>query len=266
MGSSCASNHGLFRHFRSLCLLLALAPLAASAQNVRIYVTNSAGDSVHVIDPATHKVVQVIKGVESAHGVTFSPDGARVYISNEHDSTLDVLDSKSGAVIKQIPLSSRPNNIAITRDGKRIVVAIAREPAALDIIDTVSMTRTKSIPMNGRLHNTYITPDDKYAVSGSVRSEFLNVVDLSTEQVAWEIKMKGGVRPITIETNPDGSTRRAIRAALGSERLLGGRFRAAPGSREDHATRPSRVVTHPPTASHRRPTASAWHPTARRCG
>jgi len=192
----------------SMSVLLMLAPFAASAQTVRIYVTNSAGDSVHVIDPATRKVVQVIKGVESAHGVTFSPDGARVYISNEHDSTLDVLDGRSGAVIKQIPLSSRPNNIAITRDGKRIVVAIAREPAALDIIDTVSMTRTKSIPMNGRLHNTYITPDDKYAISGSVRSEFLNVVDLASERVAWEIKMKGGVRPMTIETNPDGSTRR----------------------------------------------------------
>src|SRR6185295_14064252 len=126
----------------------------------------------------------------------------------EHDITLDVLDRKSGAIVKKIPLSSRPNNIAITRDGKRIVVAIARDPAALDIIDTVSMTRTKSIPMNGRLHNTYITPDDKYAVSGSVRSEFLNVVDLATEQVAWEIKMKGGVRPMTFETNSDGSTRR----------------------------------------------------------
>jgi len=194
--------------FGYLWLLLVLAPLAASAETVRVYVTNSAGDSVHVIDPATNKVVQVIKGVESAHGVTFSPDGARVYISNEHDATLDVFDRKTGAVIKQIPLSSRPNNIAITKDGKRIVVAIARDPAALDIIDTVALTRTKSVPMNGRLHNTYITPDGKYAVSGSVRSEFLNVVDLATEQVAWEIKMKGGVRPMTFEVNPDGSTKR----------------------------------------------------------
>ncbi len=189
-------------------LLLLLAPFAAWGETVHVYVTNSAGDNVHVIDTATNKVVQVIKGVESAHGVTFSPDGARVYISNEHDSTLDVLDRKSGSVIKQIPLSSRPNNIAITKDGKRIVVAIARDPAALDIIDTVALTRSKSIPMNGRLHNTYITPDGKYAVSGSVRSEFLNVVDLATEQVAWEIKMKGGVRPMTFEVNPDGSTRR----------------------------------------------------------
>src|SRR5205807_354584 len=131
-------------------VLLALSALPASADTVRIYVTNSAGDSVHVIDPATNKVVQVIKDAEASHGVTFSPDGTRVYISNEHDSTLDVYDRASGGVIKKIPLSSRPNNIAITRDGQRVVVAIAREPAALDIVDTVSLTRTKSIPMNGR--------------------------------------------------------------------------------------------------------------------
>lgn len=189
-------------------LLFTLAAFSATAETVRVYVTNSAGDSVHVIDAATNKVVQVIKGVESAHGVTFSPDGARVYISNEHDVTLDVMDRKTGAMIKKIPLSSRPNNIAVTADGKRVVVAIAREPAALDIIDTVTLTRSKSIPMNGRLHNTYVTPDSKFAVSGSVRSEFLNVVDLATEQVAWEIKMKGGVRPMTFETNADGSTKR----------------------------------------------------------
>jgi YVTN family beta-propeller protein len=188
-----------------------------------------------------------LKGVESAHGITFSPDGARVYVSNEHDSTLDVLDARSGAVIKQIPLSSRPNNIAITRDGKRIVVAIAREPAALDIIDTVSMTRTKSIPMNGRLHNTYITPDDKYAISGSVRSEFLNVVDLATEQVAWEIKMKGRRRPMTIETNPDGSTRRIFAQHSDLNGFSVVDFAQRKGSGADHAARPAgRLRTRPP--------------------
>jgi YVTN family beta-propeller protein len=189
-------------------VFVSLAALPASAQSVRIYVTNSAGDSVHVIDAATNKVVQVIKNVESAHGVAASPDGSRVYVSNEHDSTLDVFDAKTSALLKKIPLSSRPNNIAVTKDGKRVVVAIAREPAALDIIDTESLTLKKSVPMNNRLHNTYVTPDGRYAVSGSVRGEFLNVVDLATEQVAWEIKMVGGVRPMTFEANPDGSTKR----------------------------------------------------------
>ena len=191
-------------------LFLALAALPASAETVRVYVTNAAGDNVHVIDPATNKVVQVIDGIESAHGVTFSPDGARVYISNEHDVTLDVLDRKTGKVIKKIPLTNRPNNVAVSKDGKRVVVAIAREPGALDIIDAVSLTQTKSIPMNGRLHNTYVTPDGKYVVSGSVRQKFMNVVDLATEEVAWELKLDAGVRPMTFEVNPDGSTKRVF--------------------------------------------------------
>ena len=67
--------------------MLALAPLPAWGGQAFIYVTNSAGDSIHVIDPATNKVVQEIKGIEAAHGIAPSPDGARVYVSNEADST-----------------------------------------------------------------------------------------------------------------------------------------------------------------------------------
>jgi YVTN family beta-propeller protein len=188
-------------------LSLALASLPASADTVRIYVTNSAGDSVHVIDPATNKVVQVFRGPEAMHGVAFAPDGSRVYISNEEGSTLDVFERKSGKLIKQVPLSNRPNNIAVAKDG-RIVVGIARGDGALDIIDPVSLTLKKSVPVHGRLHNVYVTPDGKYVITGSIRESILTVIDLATEQVAWETKLSGGVRPMTIEANPDGSTKR----------------------------------------------------------
>src|SRR5580658_9329796 len=67
-------------------LALALAPLPASAGLVRIYITNAAGDSIHVIDPATNKVVQEIKNYVGAHGIDFSPDGSRIYVSNEETS------------------------------------------------------------------------------------------------------------------------------------------------------------------------------------
>src|SRR5262249_15022679 len=46
--------------------VLAFAPLSASASTARVYVTNSAGDSIHVLDPTTNKVVQVIKGIEAS--------------------------------------------------------------------------------------------------------------------------------------------------------------------------------------------------------
>ena len=76
---------------------LTLAASPASADMVRIYQTNSGGDDVNVIDPATNKTVGYLKGVEAAHGVTGSPDGSRIYVSNESESTLDVFDANGDA-------------------------------------------------------------------------------------------------------------------------------------------------------------------------
>ncbi len=202
------SNNNMLR-IAGASIALALAAMPAAADTARIYVTNAAGDSLHVIDPATNKVVQEIKGIEAAHGVAFSPDGKLVYVSNEAEATLDIVDQKSGKILKHVPLSGRPNNIAVTPDGKRVVVAIT-EPGTLDIVDTKAQKVSKTIPMTGRLHNTYVTPDGKYAVSGSVRKKFMNVVDLATEKTAWEIEFDGGVRPMAIEKAPDGSTSRVF--------------------------------------------------------
>jgi YVTN family beta-propeller protein len=187
-----------------LCLLLAL-PLSAST--VRIYVTNSADDTVDVVDAKTNKVVQVIKGIEVPHGVNFSHDGTQVYISNESERVLDVVDRETGKIVKKVPLSSHPNNIAVAKDGGRLFVCIADQPGALDIVDTNSLVRTKSIPAKAPLHNVYVTPDGKYAVAGSVAGKMVTVFDLKAEKVAWEIAFDNGVRPMAFDRNSDGSTR-----------------------------------------------------------
>src|SRR6202163_2302859 len=190
-------------------LALALASVPASAATVRIYVTNAAGDSIHVIDPVTNKVVQEIKDVVGAHGIAFSPDAARVYVSNEETSTLDVYDRKSGKLIKKVPLSDHPNNISVTKTGDRIVVAIARGRGGLDIVDAATLTLKKTISTNGgRLHNVYVTPDSKYVVGGSIPAKKLYVFDMGNEELAWDLQMDLGVRPMAIEANPDGSTKR----------------------------------------------------------
>jgi len=181
---------------------------ASSGSVARIYVTNSAGDSIDVVDPATNKVVQVIRGIELPHGIAFSPDGARIYISNESESVVDVVDRKSGQILRKVPLSARPNNLAITQDGGRVLVGIRTNPGVVDVIDTTSFRRVKSIPVDGSVHNVFVTPDGKYAVSGSIENKAATVIDLSTEQVAWEVKFDRPVRPMTFEANQDGSTGR----------------------------------------------------------
>jgi YVTN family beta-propeller protein len=188
----------------SLAVLLSL-PL--SAASVRIIQTNSAGDNVTVIDPATNKVVGTIKGIEVNHGAVGAPDGSHFYISNESRSTLEVADPKTYKVTNSIPLSGHPNNISISKDGKRVYVSIARAPGSVDVIDTVSMERVKTIPVKGAVHNTYVTPDGKWVVAGSIQSKTITVISQKTEEPEWSLTMDGGIRPMAFTTNPDGSTK-----------------------------------------------------------
>jgi len=186
------------------------ATLASSRDTrvARIVQTNAAGDNIHLIDPATNKVVGVINDIEVPHGVTSSPDGLRLYFTNESRHTLDVVDAQTLAVTARIPLSGRPNNVAIGKDGRRVYVGIAQAPGAVDVIDTPSLTNAKSIAVKGAIHNVYVTPDGKYVVSGSIPGRMLTVIDAATETIAWELPTSAGVRPITFEQARDGSTSR----------------------------------------------------------
>src|SRR6267154_2325553 len=189
-----------------LGLLLMALPL--SAKTFRIYVTNHAGDTVDVIDPATNKILQVIEGVEVPHDVSFSPDGSRVYLSIESENVLDVVDRKTGKIIKKVARSGRPNTIAVTKDGGRVFVGIRSTPGVLDVVDTKSLERVKSIPDTGPLHDISLTPDGKYVVAGSEEIRQLTVVDVETEQAVWSIKFDNIVRTMAFERHSDGSTSR----------------------------------------------------------
>src|SRR5579862_7482937 len=180
---------------------------AGNGTKVRIIQTNSAGDSVHIIDPATNKVVGVINGIEVNHGAAVAPDGSHIYISNEAESTLDVVDAKSFKVTGHVKLSGHPNNIAIGKDGKHVYVGIIQAPGGVDVIDTATLKNLKTLPTKGSIHNPYVTPDGKYVVAGSIAGKTVNVIDTQTDQTAWVLDMGLGVRPMAFAKNTDGSTK-----------------------------------------------------------
>ena len=202
-------NDQLFHRCLTVAAAILLCTLSSRAaeKKVRIIQTNSAGDNVHVIDPVTNKVVGVITGIEVNHGAAVAPDGSRIYISDEAESTLDVVDGKTLKVTNRIKLSGHPNNIAISRDGRRVYVGIIQAPGGVDVIDTASLKNVKTLQTKGSIHNPYVTPDGKYIVAGSIQGKTVNVFDVQTEQPAWTLDMDLGVRPMTFNSNPDGSTK-----------------------------------------------------------
>jgi YVTN family beta-propeller protein len=180
------------------------------ADGVRVLQTNSAGDNIHVIDPATNQVVGTIEDIEVPHRVAIAPDGRRIYITDESLSTLDVVDAKTLKVIKRIRLSGRPNNLDVAKDGSHVYVGIVQSPGAVDVIDTASLAKVKSIPVKGGIHNVYVTPDGKFAVAGSIPGKVINVIDTGTNTLTWTLPMSAGIRPMAFTRNADGSTKEIV--------------------------------------------------------
>jgi YVTN family beta-propeller protein len=192
----------------SLAVILLVPALHAQTRTVRIVQTNAAGDNVHLIDPATNRVVHVISGIPIAHGVTSNPDGSALYFSNEVGRTLDVVPTATLTVAKRIPLSGRPNNVAISPDGRKLYVAIRELGAFVDVIDLAAGKVVKSIPTAGGVHNVYVTPDGEHVVAGMIAARTLTVIDARTDNPLWSMEFDGGVRPIAFEKGGDGSTAR----------------------------------------------------------
>jgi YVTN family beta-propeller protein len=207
-------------------IVLCTVSFSAMAAQLRILQTNSAGDNINIIDPATNKVVGEIKGIEANHGIAVSPDGSRIYVSVESvEKVLNVVDGKTLQVIKRIPLSGVANLIDLTPDGRWLYVAIAQEwddlsafpqikaqpNGGVDVIDTVSLEKVKTIALKGGIHDLNVTPDGKYVIAGSSRgakppSNMLDVVDTKTNEIAWSLLMSPAPSPMAVSKNPDGST------------------------------------------------------------
>src|SRR5260221_716164 len=94
-----------------LATAILLLALPAAAQTARVYVTNSAGDSIHVIDPASNKVVQVIPGVEGVRPMAFesAADGSprRIFVQTSNLNGFAVVDFKERKQVARITLPDR---------------------------------------------------------------------------------------------------------------------------------------------------------------
>lgn len=188
---------------------------AALADDVRIIQTNSQDDVIHVIDPATHSIVDEITGIPVNHGAAAAPDGSRLYFSSEATHTLDVVDGATLESIAEIPLSERPHNISITNDGRYVYVGIMGGDGGIDIVDTEALEVVRHIDTDSRVHNTFVTPDGRHFVAGTFGGDKnLDVFDTATEELVFSMYPRRnddaleGVRPIAFSTEPDGSVDR----------------------------------------------------------
>src|SRR6266516_3672070 len=102
-----------------------------AANKVRIIQTNSAGDTVSIIDPVTNKV----KLSGHPNNISISRDGRRVYVSiAQAPGAVDVVDTATMQRAKSINIRGNVHNTYVTPDG-RFVVAGSVVGKTLTVID-----------------------------------------------------------------------------------------------------------------------------------
>ena len=180
--------------------------LAPAAQHVpyRLYVPESAGDGVDVIDPAQMKVVAHYRtGLDPQHVVP-AWDLSTLYATNDMANSLTPFD----------PLTSRPSgpsvpvddpyNMYFTPDGAHaIVVAEARQ--ALDFRDPHSFALQKRVSVRcPGVNHADFSADSSFVIFSGEFGARLVKLDLRTEAVTSYLALPGG-SPQDVKLSPDGS-------------------------------------------------------------
>ncbi len=187
-----------------LCLgLLAFGMVLATATGAdhtdaapKLYVTNSAGDNIHIIDLRSFNVIGEIRGVDHPHGAAVSADGRRFFTTVEGDHTLRVIDTASDRIIQSIKLSGLPNQCAVTPDGKFVGVPI-RGGDSVDIVDVTAGKIVKNLPVKVP-HNCYNAQRNDHMWVTSMADHKINLIDLKTLAYLAEIPVGGIPRPLAV--------------------------------------------------------------------
>src|ERR1700739_1705497 len=186
-------------------LLISVVAWGAESSTVpdfKLYVGNSRGDDISVIDMASLKVTGDIKAGERVHGVCLQADGKRLFVTVETDHTLRIIDTATQQTIGTVKVSGRPNQVAVTPDGKYVVVPI-RDGDKVDIVDVAKQQVVKSLPIK-EPHNALSTASNRYVFVSSMASHEINVIDL--KKMAYSAIIPVGGRPRPYAVSRDGTT------------------------------------------------------------
>jgi YVTN family beta-propeller protein len=168
----------------------------------KLYVTNSAGEDVTVIDVATNKVLGSVEVGPHPHGIAVpaSQDAIYVTIEGSKPGRLVTLDPKTDKVVRSMEVGPAPNQLAVTPDGK--VAYVPCSDGYWDVIDLKEQKVAKRIFTGGRPHNTLCSPDGRQmylAPMGAPKK--VTIVDTATHEPVGTIPFSNVVRPIALSND-----------------------------------------------------------------
>jgi YVTN family beta-propeller protein len=192
------------RGFTILLFLLTMVSsgLAAAEPSTKIFVANSEGDDITVIDLASRKVTGDIHVGRRVHGLCAPADGRRLFTTVESEDDLKIINTANDQVVDTIALTGRPNQCASTPDGRYVGVPI-RDGNSVDIVDIGQRKVVKVLPVRVP-HNSYDADDNAQMFVSSMGDREIDLIDLKKMAYVAHIPVGGIPRPYAV--TKDGKT------------------------------------------------------------
>ncbi|HUY90770.1 MAG TPA: beta-propeller fold lactonase family protein [Pirellulales bacterium] len=184
----------------SVALLLAAADEAVVQIPQKLYVANSAGNDIHVIDTATNRVIKRVEVGPQPHGLAATARGDQLFITIENTGgkagELLWFDPATDTVTRRMTVGPRPNELACTPDGR--LAYIPCDDASWWVVDLERAEVVTKIATGGRPHNTLCSSDGQRMYLGPKGSYHVLIADVRSHRLIGEIPLSDAPRPIVL--------------------------------------------------------------------
>ena len=191
-------------------------PDIAVSHRDRVYAAEQFSNTVSVTDPASNKLVGVIrlgdpqpgnfsplyKGQVLVHGMGFSPDHKTIAVVSIGSNSVTFIDTATNSVKHTTYVGRSPHEAFFTRDGKEVWVTVRGEDyvAVLDGKSFEEKTRIKVAAGPGM---QIFSPDGKYGYVCSSFNPETAVISVADHQIVGRVKQDSPFCP-NIAATPDG--------------------------------------------------------------
>lgn len=191
------------------------ADIPISARD-RIYAADQFSNTVSVIDPASNRLLGVIRlgdpqpaslsplyrGQLLVHGLGFSPDGKTLAVVSIGSNSVTFIDTATNAVKATTYVGRSPHEAFFTPNGRELWVTIRGEDY-ISVLDTTTFAETKRIRLPAGPGMQIFSPDGAYGyVCSSFTAETV-AIRLADHQIVGRIKQDSPFCP-NIAATPDG--------------------------------------------------------------
>ena len=180
--------------------------LAVSPNGNEIYVTNSEGRSVSVLDVDGLRERQrfsVVTTGSGPFGIVASPDGTMFFVTDIEGDRVLFLNAKTGVLMGQVAVVPSPRSLVISDDGERLYVA--GFGGGVSVVDTKAQTVLQTISTTQGVFRLALSADEKRLFASDPFDANVLVIDLEQSRVVETVQaLFGGLNTRDLAMSPDG--------------------------------------------------------------